>query len=394
MTLTLDSHTDPARHAAISPFVRLRLRHIDAPANALLLGALWFVYAAVRNLTSDTHQAAIGNAARLLDAESALGIDIEGALQSAIDWPQAFVVANTYYLLHFPLTLTVMALAFWRGRTTVFSVLRNSLIGCTAIALVIHLVVPMAPPRMLPGFVDAGATFGPDPYAVAGSGSTNQFAAMPSMHVAWAILVGYAIWHLSAHRVARIVSILHPLSTSLVVIVTGHHFVSDVAIGAGLAFVLLLLTTRLSNRRHRRPSSGGPESLKDMTISGVANTRLPDDRTVSVLHTEIETTTTRIHGRERSRGLRPPTAPTDDPPAASQPARGGGRRPPSNRRDALLHCDDDQTWRCPHIGARTITPPPDDSSASILQTEGVTTTASGQARTSSEAMQQRLRDSE
>ena len=297
MTLTLDSHIAPARHAATSSIVRFRLRHIDAPANVLVLAALWFVYATVRNLTSDTQQAAIGNASRLLDVESALGIDIEGALQSAIDWPQAFVVANTYYLLHFPLTLTVIALAFWRRRATVFAVVRNSLIGCSAVALVIHLIVPMAPPRMLPGFVDAGATFGPDPYAIAGSESANQFAAMPSMHVAWAILVGYAIWHLSAHRIVRIVGIVHPVLTSLVVIVTGHHFVFDVAIGAGLAFALLFLTTRLSNRRHRRPSFGGVEAHEDMTIGGVAITRRPDDRTHSVFHTE--TTTTRIH-KERT----------------------------------------------------------------------------------------------
>jgi hypothetical protein len=109
---------------------------------------------------------------------------------------------------------------------------------------------------------------------------------------------------------------LHPLSTSLIVIVMGHHFVSDVAIGAGVALVLPSLTTHLSSRRHRRPPFGGPETRGDMTFGGPAITLSPDDQTVSVLHTETETTTTRIHRTQRSHEQRPPTTPTDDPAAA------------------------------------------------------------------------------
>ena len=222
---------------------------VDAPLQALVLGALWFAYTAVRNLAGDTRQTALDHASHLLDVESAIGVDVERVMQSAVRWPEVFTAANSYYLLHFPLTLTVMVLAFWRCRATVFPVVRNAVIGCTSIALVIHLLVPMAPPRMLPGFVDAGATFGPDPYAMAGSESANQFAAMPSMHVAWAILAGYAIGQLCRNRIGRTVSIAHPILTGLVVIVTGHHFVFDVAIGAGLAIGLLFVTNRRSGWR-------------------------------------------------------------------------------------------------------------------------------------------------
>lgn len=214
-------------------------RRFDAPTQLSLLSGLWFGYAAVRNLVGDTRLAAIGNASRLLEIETALGLDVEARLQSAITWPGAFIAANSYYLLHFPLTLAVMALAFWRSRATVFPVLRNSLIGSTAVALIVHLTVPMAPPRMLPGFVDTGAAFGPDPYAIAGSESANQFAAMPSMHVAWSVLTGYAIWKLGTRHLATAAAFVHPTLTSLVVVVTGHHFVTDVAIGAAVAIVFL-----------------------------------------------------------------------------------------------------------------------------------------------------------
>ncbi len=237
-----------------------RRRHLDGAMQMTALAALWSGYAAVRHITGDTHNDALGNASRLLHLEATLGLDVEAVAQSAITWPQVFVAANTYYLVHFPLTLAVMVLAFWHRRTTVYSVLRDALIGSTGVALLLHLAVPMAPPRMLPGFIDAGEAFGPDPYAIAGSESANQFAAMPSLHVAWAVLVGYTVWHLSAARVVRGAAVLHPLLTSVVVVVTGHHFVIDVAIGAGLAvmFVVAVSAFRSVGPTHPSPSHSGP----------------------------------------------------------------------------------------------------------------------------------------
>ncbi len=246
MTITVESFTQPA-DAGLSTVPASRGR-VDWLTNLSLLAALWSVYAIVRNLKGETELAALGNASRLLSVESALGIDIEQAVQAAIAWPQAMIAANTYYLLHFPLTLTVLGLAFWCRRSTVFPVVRNSIIGCTAVALVVHFVIPMAPPRMLPGFVDASSAFGPDPYALAGSESANQFAAMPSMHVAWAILVAYGVWQFSSRRVVRTAAVLHPIITTFVVIVTGHHFVTDAVIGAAIAVVTLVISTRVRTK--------------------------------------------------------------------------------------------------------------------------------------------------
>lgn len=235
--------------------IQLSRRGIDVVGNVGLLGALWFAYAAVRNAAGNTRLVALDNATRLLDVESALGIDIESALQSAIAWPQASVAANSYYLLHFPLTLTVMSIAFVRSRKVVFPALRNAVIACTAVALGIHTLMPMAPPRMLPGILDMGLTHGPDPYSLAGSSHANQFAAMPSMHVAWAILCGYAIWQLSGRRGLQVIGVAHPLVTSFVVVLTGHHFVADVAIGAGLAFLALVLAAKLSTQSTTRTAT-------------------------------------------------------------------------------------------------------------------------------------------
>lgn len=221
-------------------------KHFDAPANIALLGALWVAYTAVRALASHTRNEAFSNATRLLEIQSAFGLNIEKTVQSAISSPAVFVTANAYYLLHFPLTMAVMTVAFWRSRNRVFPVLRNSLIASTAVALFVHVVVPMAPPRMLPNFIDASLTYGPNPYAIPGSGAVNQYAAMPSMHVGWAILIGYAIWKLSTRRITKVAAILHPTATTLVVIITGHHFISDALVGAGLAAGFLILSISLS----------------------------------------------------------------------------------------------------------------------------------------------------
>lgn len=224
-------------------------RGLDALTQVAILGVLWSSYAAVRQITGDTRDVAIDNAARLLDLEAAVGLDIESIAQSAVTWERAFVAANAYYLVHFPLTFAVVVATFWRHRTTVYPLLRDSLIGSTAVALLLHLVIPMAPPRMLPGFIDAGARFGPDPYAVAGSESANQFAALPSLHVAWAVLAGYTVWRLSDTRIVRSVAAAHPVITAVVVVITGHHFVVDVAIGAGLAIGFVALARSVGSIR-------------------------------------------------------------------------------------------------------------------------------------------------
>lgn len=239
-----------------------RKRTAAAVPNMLLLAALWIVYSLVRSVTDATQRVSVDNAARLLAFEESLGIDIEQAVQSLITWPHAFVAANAYYLVHFPVTLAALAVAFWRGRRTVFPVLRNALIGCTTAALVIHLLIPMAPPRMLPGFIDAGREFGPNPYSMAGSDSANQFAAMPSLHVAWAIFVAYAIWHLSRHQLVKGAAVAHPVVTALVVIVTGHHFVADVAIGCALAVTALAVAV---STRRRTPK--GDSTQRSTTVA-------------------------------------------------------------------------------------------------------------------------------
>ena len=213
---------------------------LDVARHLALFTALWLAYSAIRSAVGDAEGIAILNAERLLDAQAALGLAIEDDVQRVLGTSWTFATANVYYLIHFPLTVGVLLLTYVRDRAGSFVVLRNSMIGVTAIALVVHLLVPMAPPRMLAGIIDAGVEYGPDPYAIAGSDGANQFAAMPSMHVAWALLVSVALWTIGFVPGVRVFALVHPAITTIVVILTGHHFVLDAAAGALLVVVVLV----------------------------------------------------------------------------------------------------------------------------------------------------------
>ncbi|MEM7323704.1 MAG: phosphatase PAP2 family protein [Actinomycetota bacterium] len=219
-------------------------RSTDAVFNVLILGALWAVYAAVRSIRSDVEAEALRNAETVLRLQSYVGLDIERGVQAAFDWAPVLIGANTYYLVHFPLTLLVLAVAFAKDRTEAFVSFRNCLVAVTSAALVIHLLIPLAPPRMLDGFIDASALYGPNPYDFPGSHTANQFAAMPSLHVAWAFLVGHAIHRLALARTIQTAAIMHGLLTVFVVVITGHHFLADVLVALLIVAIVFQVEKR------------------------------------------------------------------------------------------------------------------------------------------------------
>jgi hypothetical protein len=127
---------------------------------------------------------------------------------------------------------------------------------------------------MLGGFIDAAARIGPNPYDLPGADSANQLAAMPSMHVGWAVIVGVALCAAHSNRWVRCVAIVHPLITVAVVVVTAHHFFADVAAGAAFALVawnlaryfqirrcVALLTGAISTDRELDRSDSAPRVL-------------------------------------------------------------------------------------------------------------------------------------
>lgn len=207
--------------------------------NVLALGGLWFVYSTVREVTADSFTAARDNADRVIAFQDRLGLPSEAVFQGwFLDYEWFVRAANVFYIgMHFPMMIGFLLWAVIAKREAMPRV-RWALVGSTMAGLFIHLAFPLAPPRMLRpfGFVDTARLIGPDPYALGIAKTANELAAMPSMHVGWALLIALAVIRLTRSR-WRWLALAHPIITSFVVVITANHYWTDVIVGASLAIV-------------------------------------------------------------------------------------------------------------------------------------------------------------
>jgi hypothetical protein len=203
-----------------------------------LIVTVFFGYRQIRYLTRNDSAQAVANARRVIRVERDLHIFSESGLQSLAMHSDAMVgFLNRYYVfVHFPLTtiFVVWVLARHPGH---YRVIRTWMIAVTAVALTIHVAYPLAPPRMLPqhGFVDTLREYGPNIYSADTNDSVaNQYAAMPSLHFGWAVIV--AVSFIGIRRTRRsLVAIFHPAITLLAIVATANHYWIDAAV----AFVLV-----------------------------------------------------------------------------------------------------------------------------------------------------------
>ena len=231
------TESSASRALGMKPRGRKRPGFVSTLAlNALALGVLWVVYSAVRTVTADSWGTARNNADRLLAFQDSLGLPSEAVMQQVfLDYEWIVRGANMYYLgMHFPSMILFLVWGLFLKREAMPRI-RLALIGSTLLGLVIHLAFPLAPPRMLrfSGFVDTASIFGPDPYALGIAKTANELAAMPSMHVGWALLIALAVIKVTRTRWRWLV-LGHPIITSIVVVVTANHYWTDVAVGAAV----------------------------------------------------------------------------------------------------------------------------------------------------------------
>jgi hypothetical protein len=244
------AHGEALRH----PGRRRRL--VDFVREVALVGVLFGVYKLGRMLAVDEVRQAIGHAWHVWSLERALRLPSELTFQQeALRWPDLVTVANVYYAgVHFPATAAFLVWLWWRNRGA-YRWFRTVLAVMTGIALAIHIAYPLAPPRLMPdlGFVDTGKIFGPSVYSDASTDSvTNQFAAMPSLHVGWAVLVAMGVIGVLRTRWRWLV-LIHPAATLAVVVATANHYWIDgivgmVLIGPGILVAQWRPMARL--RRH------------------------------------------------------------------------------------------------------------------------------------------------
>jgi len=156
---------------------------------------------------------------------------------------------NWYYAtMHFAALFGLLLWLFVRHRDR-YRTVRTTIIGLTVSCLLIQLV-PVAPPRLLPGYVDLAAQYGQSVYTAFGNAGIDQLSAMPSVHVGWAVLVGGAVVWASPSR-WRWWALAHPVITIFVVVVTANHFWLD-----GIVAVVLLALTVAAQLAWRRVRAG------------------------------------------------------------------------------------------------------------------------------------------
>ena len=221
-------------------------RRLPAGAREILLVAfLFLLYKAGRVLTGEDLQRALDAAAAVSELERFLRLPDEAAVQQLVLPHEGLVRAsNAYYAwVHFPLTAATLLWAWRRDRLS-YLWIRRAMVILTMGALALHTVTPLAPPRMLSsmGFVDTGYVYGQSVYSggSALAGWANQLAAMPSLHVGWAVVVALAVVTISRSR-WRFLVLVHPVVTALVVVVTANHWWLDGIVAVAVLAVAVAL---------------------------------------------------------------------------------------------------------------------------------------------------------
>ena len=208
----------------------------------LLILPAYFSYHLVRGAVSGRAEAAFSNADRIIDLERSLGIFWEVQLQGLILGHQPLIdfFNGVYIWGHIPV---VGALAIWifAFRRDAFARYRNAFLISGAIGLVVFVTVPVAPPRFIfeAGFVDTVTQHSEAYRVLQPPAFVNQYAAMPSLHFGWNLLVGVALFETTRPWQMRAFGLIMPLFALAGIVLTGNHYILDAVAGGAVAMASL-----------------------------------------------------------------------------------------------------------------------------------------------------------
>ncbi|MBD0841818.1 phosphatase PAP2 family protein [Streptomyces sp. TRM68416] len=228
---------------------RLRLRWwTELP----LIVLVYACYSAGRLLARGDVSSAVNHGLEILRIEKMLYLNAEHPLNRLFTRePWLGVPADFWYAsLHYVVTPALLVWIF-KWRSVHYRAARTWLMTSTFIGLIGFTLLPTCPPRLLSpehGFVDTMAHYssygwwGGEASAPRGlGGMTNQYAAMPSLHVGWALWCGVMLWRHGGTRTAKTAGVVYPLVTTIVVMGTANHYFLDAVAGAAVMGVGLLL---------------------------------------------------------------------------------------------------------------------------------------------------------
>lgn len=205
----------------------------------LLVAAVYMAYTLGRFAATKHPQGSYVHAQDVWDLERWLHLPSEASVQHAVlGWTHLMDLANLHYQVGYVISTLGSLVWLYVRHPDHYIWYRRFLTLVTFIGLIGHIVYPMAPPRLLAGdqVVDSAQRFGHAVYGPVGTGLSNQFAAMPSLHVGWAVVCAVGVI-VVLRTPWRWLAVLHPIVTTLVVVITGNHFWMDGIIASLIVLV-------------------------------------------------------------------------------------------------------------------------------------------------------------
>ena len=253
----------------------------DALRQTLLLLSCYVTYDVARVVVRGREAVAMANAQGIINAEKALHIYVEPAVQTMASYVHLLVLFMDWFYanVHLPATILILAWIYLYRHET-FAFFRNVFLIMNLLAMTIFALFPVAPPRLVPtsGVVDTLFLYSTTNYRSGVlSFVTDQYAAFPSLHIGYALFLSLAVYLLTTNRLARLLAVVYPVLVFAAIIITGNHYVLDVLAGVvtlGVAFAVsygiapqavpeaIAVSTRKVRLATRGVSAGGAAQRK------------------------------------------------------------------------------------------------------------------------------------
>lgn len=234
------------------------------------------IYVFVRELTEGSPERAVENARRLLAFEDRIGLDHERTLVAlALDHDWLRTIANWIYIWgHWPVIISVAAWLFAHDHDR-YLWLRNSMFASGMIGFAFFALVPMAPPRLSNmGYVDTITTWSNSYRVMQPPDYANLYAAMPSLHFGWDLLVGIALFTSTSLLALRVFACVMPTLMAFAVIATANHWLLDVVVGLCVVTAGVVIAELIASRRNRRAGEDvNPGAVHRAAVSSSSRTQ-------------------------------------------------------------------------------------------------------------------------
>jgi membrane-associated phospholipid phosphatase len=211
---------------------------LDVLRQVALFAGAYLAYRLVRGLVQGDANAAFAHARDVIALELRLHIFVEPSIQAWASGSKALMDFSSWMYVNAQTTVTVGALVYlYLRHNRSFYFVRNMFVIAMFIALIGYTVFPTAPPRFMPewGFIDSVSDFTGVHVSHASASLNalvNPYAAVPSMHVAFALMIGWPLARLARHRIVSVLWLLYPFLMAFVIIATANHFIFDAILGA------------------------------------------------------------------------------------------------------------------------------------------------------------------